>query len=138
MSLPSRFCRCLVLVGVVFCAMGCVHRRLTIDSSPPGALVEVDGEEIGYAPASVDFTYYGTREIKLRKDGYQTLTVHQKIPAPWYQRFPLDFFSDNFLFGKVHDRHRFHYQLQPTQEEAAAQGLMERAGSLRSESTLGR
>ena len=44
---------------------GCVSRRLTIRSDPPGALVELDGRRLGYTPVSVDFTYYATNEITL-------------------------------------------------------------------------
>lgn len=117
---------------------GCVHRRMTIESNPPNALVVVDGEEVGKTPTAVDFTYYGTREIKLIKDGYETATFHQPIPTPWYQLPGLDFFSDNFAFGKIRDRHRFSYTLQPrVTGPASAQGLLDRAGSLRSESMLG-
>src|SRR4051812_10525790 len=40
-----------------------VRRRLNVNSNPPGALVYVDNQQIGTTPCSVDFTYYGTREI---------------------------------------------------------------------------
>ena len=41
---------------------GCVQRRLTIRSSPPGAVVYVGNQEIGTTPISHDFIYYGSRE----------------------------------------------------------------------------
>jgi hypothetical protein len=111
---------------------------MTIESVPGRALVVVDGEEIGFTPASVDFTYYGTREIKLIKDGFETMTVQQPVPAPWYQIPPFDFFSDNFAFGQIKDQHRFVYQMQPSVTgQAETQGLIDRAQSLRSESVLG-
>ena len=68
---------------------GCVSRRLTIRSDPPGALLEVDGERVGYTPMSIDFTYYATREISLSKVGYEPLTVQQPIPAPWLSALPV-------------------------------------------------
>ncbi len=126
-----------LLAAIMLCgSVGCVHRRMTIESSPPGALVVVDGEEIGVTPASMDFTYYGTREIKLLKDGYETRTVQQPVATPWYQLPGLDFFSDNFAFTHIRDRHRFAYQLQPRRRTADSQGLLDRADSLRSESLL--
>src|SRR5688500_13325108 len=73
---------------------GCVQRRRTIRSNPPGALVYVDNHEIGVTPVATDFIYYGTRQIRLVKDGYETLTVLQGVPAPWYQYFPIDFFAE--------------------------------------------
>jgi hypothetical protein len=89
---------CMLLLGTLLCSSmtGCVFRRMTVRSDPPGALVMVDGEEVGYTPCSVPFVYYGTREITLVKPGYQTLTTMQKVQTPWYQYFPLEFFTDNF------------------------------------------
>ena len=78
------------LVALV-CLPGCVQRRMTIRSNPPGALVYVDNHEIGVTPVSTSFLYYGTREIRLVKDGYETLTVLQPMLPPWYQIPPLDF-----------------------------------------------
>ena len=79
----AAFCGCLVVA-----AAGCVQRRMTIRSNPPGALVYVDDYQIGTTPVSNDFVYYGTRKIRLVKDGYETLTVRQPFPIPWYEVFP--------------------------------------------------
>ena len=57
---------------------------MTIRSNPPGALVYVDDYEVGITPISTSFIYYGQRRIRLVKDGYETLTVMQPIPPPWY------------------------------------------------------
>lgn len=128
----------LTVLALCVCGSGCVHRRITIDSVPSRALVVVDGEEIGTTPASVDFTYYGTREIKLIKDGFETLTLDQPVPAPWYQIPPFDFFSDNFAMGRISDRRNFVYQLQPrVTGQAETQGLLDRAESLRSDAVMG-
>src|SRR5262245_35422538 len=111
---------------------GCMHRRLTIRSEPPGALVLVDGEEAGYTPASIDYTYYGTREITLQKDGYKTLTTPVKLATPWYQVFPLEFVTDNMALTKINDRREISYALVPEQLEPR-QDLEDRANNLRSE-----
>ena len=63
---------------------GCVERRYTIRTDPPGALAIVNGEEIGPTPVSRSFTYYGDREITLMLDGYKTKTLIQPIAAPWW------------------------------------------------------
>ena len=64
-----------IILAAILVAPGCVQRRMTIRSNPPGALVYVDDYELGTTPVSHDFVYYGTRNIKLVKDGYETLTV---------------------------------------------------------------
>lgn len=62
-------CCCLLAGAAVAAAGGCVQRRMTVRSNPPGALVYVDDYQIGTTPVSTDFIYYGTRKIRLVKDG---------------------------------------------------------------------
>src|SRR5215510_4455907 len=90
-----------------------VRRRLNVNSNPQGALVYVDNQQIGTTPCSVDFTYYGTREIRLIKPGFETLTVNQPIPAPWYQYTPIDFVAENLIATKVRDNRTVNYNLSP-------------------------
>ena len=118
------------LALVCLCQTGCVQRRLTIRSNPPGALVYVDNHEIGVTPVATDFIYYGTRQIRLVKDGYETLTVLQGVPAPWYQFFPIDFFAENVVPGEIRDERVLDFNLTP---QIIVQGdqLLERAEELR-------
>jgi hypothetical protein len=110
-----------------------VQRRLTIRSNPPGARVYVGDEEIGTTPVSTDFVYYGTRKIRLVKDGYETLVVNQPIPTPWYQIPPLDFVSENVVPGEIRDERVVNYQLVPLQNVPSDQ-LLGRAEQLRANS----
>lgn len=127
-----------VLIAILCtCQTGCVHRRFTVYSNPPGALVKVDGRDIGYTPASIDFTWYGTREIQLLKDGFETHTELVSIRAPWYQTFPLDFFSDNFLGTHASDHRQFSFQMQPKRTDNSTE-VIQRGRSLRSEALHGR
>ena len=91
----------LLIVATTLPATGAVRRRLNVNSNPAGALVYVDNQEIGTTPCSVDFTYYGTREVRLIKPGFETLTVNQPIPTPWYEYVPLDFVSEKSKFLKL-------------------------------------
>ena len=114
------------------CSSGCMHRRLTIRSDPPGAAVMVDGVEVGYTPASIDYTYYGTREITLTKEGYQTLTTPLKLSTPWYELFPLEFITENFALTKINDRRDVTYSLMRENLEPT-RNVEDRANNLRSE-----
>ena len=96
-------CCCLTVVAALVMAGGCVQRRMTVRSNPPGALVYVDDYQIGTTPVSTDFIYYGTRKIRLVKDGYETLTVRQPFPIPWYEIFPLDFVTENLWPWEIRD-----------------------------------
>jgi len=115
---------------VCVAASGCVQRRLLIRSDPPGAVVYVDDYEVGTTPASTSFTYYGTRKIRLVKDGCETLTVMQSIPPPWYQIPPLDFITENFVPGKIRDRQQLYYRLEP-QRVVPTEQLLREAEELR-------
>jgi len=111
-------------------AHGIVRRRLNVNSNPPGALVYVDNQQIDTTPCSVDFTYYGTREVRLIKPGFETLTVNQPIPTPWYEYIPLDFVSENLLAMKVRDNRTVTYNLSP-QLIVPTPELINRADQLR-------
>lgn len=105
---------------------------MTIRSNPPGALVYVDDQPtpIGTTPVSHDFIYYGTRKIRLIKDGYETLTVMQPIPAPWYEFPPIDFVAENLVPGQIRDQRIMDFQLKP-QMVVPTDQLMSRAEDLR-------
>jgi hypothetical protein len=120
------------LLGAAFCACqsGCVQRRMTVRTNPPGALLYVDDYEVGTTPCSASFTYYGTRKIRIVKDGYETLTVMQSIPAPWYEYTPFDFVAENFVPGEIRDQRVLDYQLKP-QTVAQSEQLVARAEELR-------
>lgn len=125
-----------VLATLLLLPTGCVRRRLTVRSNPPGALVYVDNQQIGTTPCSVDFTYYGTRDIRLVKPGFETLTVKQPIPTPWYEIPPLDFFSENLTPVKLRDNRTVLYELSP-QIIVPTQQLLDRANELRSDTQQG-
>lgn len=94
-------------------APGCVRRRLLIRSNPPGATVYVDNQPVGTTPCATSFVYYGTREIRLVKPGFETLTVNQPIPAPWYQWPGLDFISENVVPNEIQDFRTVSFNLTP-------------------------
>ena len=128
----------LALFAVTLCSaqIGCVQRRITVRSNPPGALVYIDDQEIGFTPVSTPFTYYGTRKIQLMKDGYETITVKQKFRPPWYQIPPLDFISENFWPREIRDERIVDFQLFP-QQIVPTEKLRQRAENLRSNSQQG-
>ncbi len=121
-----------VLIGLALGATqgGCVQRRMTVRTNPPGAMLYVDDYEVGTTPVSTNFTYYGKRKIRLVKDGYETLTVTQPIPAPWYEYPPIDFVAENLVPGEIRDQRVLDYQLKP-QAVVPTEQLLSRAQQLR-------
>ena len=94
---------------------GCVERRYTIYSDPPGAIVFRNGQYLGPTPVDDHFVYYGKYHFVLVKEGYETLVVDQKITTPWYEYPPLDFISESLVPWKIRDVRTFTYTMQPLQ-----------------------
>ena len=103
---------------------------MTIRTNPPGAVVYVDNYQIGTTPVSTNFIHYGTRNIRIVKDGYETLTVEQPIPAPWYQIPPIDFVAETMVPTEIRDHRTLNYQLVP-QRIVPPDELRSRAEDLR-------
>ncbi len=115
-----------VLVAVALAAgstLGCVDRRYVIETEPPGAVVQRNGQAIGATPADDHFVYYGTYNFTITKDGYETKVVPQRIPAPWYQYPPFDFITENLIPWRIQDVRRFHYDLEPVKSPQVEQIL---------------
>ena len=124
------------MVAVSTLCSGCVRRRLTVRSSPPGATVYIDDQEIGETPVSTPFVYYGTRKIQLVKDGFETLTVKQKFSPPWYEIPPLDFFAENVYPNELRDERIVEFEMEP-QRVVPIPEILERAQQLRDATKAG-
>lgn len=126
----------LLLVVVCLTQYGCVRRRMTIRTNPPGAVAFVDDQRIGVTPVSTPFTYYGTRKIQLFKDGFEPLTVKQRFPAPWYEYPPLDFIAENLWHRETRDERVVDFEMVP-QRIVPNEELLGRAEMLRDNAQAG-
>jgi len=122
-----------ILVAATFLFSSCAtlfsgtHQRITVDSSPPGATVIMDGQDRGVTPvtfkAKRDATTatVGKKAIRLEKDGYQTegyyLSTHMNglILLNFVNLF---FWAIDAASGAAvnYDRHS-HFHLIPEQEQ---------------------
>ena len=119
-----------VAIAIMLFAPGCVKRRMIVRSNPEGAFVTVDRQAIGMTPVAAQYTYAGTREIHLEKDGYETIDVKQRIVSPWYDRPILSLFSNNFAFREIRDDQVFDFEMRPLQQVNEKE-LIDRANQLR-------
>lgn len=132
-SRPDRRCRLALVVLLASLGMtGCVTRRYTIRTDPPGALVYVNGEELGPSPVSQSYTFYGSREIMLVADGYQTQRIIQEFPAPLYDNLLTDFFTENLVPFNIRDEREFFYKM-PVAQNPDPNILLQRGEALRSQ-----
>lgn len=125
----------LIVMVLVTCG-GCVRRRMTVRTNPPGATVSVDNQVIGTSPAAASFTYYGTREFRIEKDGFRTETIRRRLNPPWYEFPGIDFISETLWPGELRDERIIDVELVPKELQPPEQ-VLERADSLRQQSRAG-
>ena len=115
MNHSNLYLRCLIcaLCLLVCLNAGCVRKRMTFRTNPAGAMVYMDKQPVGLTPVSTGFTYYGTRNIEIVKDGYRTEKFLRKMHAPWYQIPPLDFISDTLWPLESRDERIIDVQMTP-------------------------
>lgn len=86
--------RLTALALLLMLSVGCVERRLLITSEPAGALVYLNDQEVGRTPLEVPFTWYGTYDVRLEREGYRTLQTEQVAEQPWWEKPGPDLFAE--------------------------------------------
>jgi hypothetical protein len=133
MHLRTRACRRLALrvCALAVCAVagtGCVRREIEVTSTPPGALLTLNGREMGRTPVTVDFTFDGTYDVRLRLDGYDPVVGSGQTHAPVWDFVGADLVAEVFP-AELHRVDRWHFDLLPAAQ--AEVGLMDRANAAR-------
>lgn len=119
-----------VLLALVLTGCG-VHRSVSVTSNPPGALLYLNGLEVGRTPVTRDFKWYGVYDVELRKEGYETLKTTGQLHTPWWQYVPIDLFAELMPFH-LHDRQKLDFAMKPVSPQAIDPDvLIQRAGELR-------
>ena len=122
----------IILSGII--TAGCVERLITVKTEPAGAVVYLNDEEVGTSPVTVPFTWYGTYEVVVRRDGYETIRTARTADAPFYEWPGIDLISECLLPFDIVDHHEWSFDL-TAQTPVDPNALIERAQVLR-EQTL--
>ncbi len=113
-------CNLLALIAVCLIVTlflgGCVERKLTINTEPQGAIVVLNDEEIGTSPVTVSFNWYGDYNVRISKEGFETLKTHRKLKRPWYDKFPFDFFAQLIYPSRIVNSYEWTFELAPKRE----------------------
>lgn len=126
-SLSTLFAIALISATVL---SGCVERRLTINTRPQGALVALNDEEIGLSPVTVSFNWYGDYNVRISKDGFETLNTHRELKGPWYDKFPYDFFAQLLNPKRIEDSYEWTFNLEE-KRQISREKLIESAEKLK-------
>lgn len=119
-------------VAVIAGSTGCVRRVVSITSDPSGATVWLNDREIGRTPCSVDFTYYGTYDVRLELEGYEPMSTSADANAPWWDTIGVDVFAEATP-ANLKSTNTWHFTLQPAVRDHSA--LAERAREMRERTT---
>lgn len=102
---------------------GCLTRKVSITSEPPGATVWVNDVEVGRTPAEAAFRYYGVYDVRVEKEGCEPLRTRARARAPFYEYPPIDL-AANAIPGAEHVV-RWHFTLEPALETSLPKAQLE-------------
>lgn len=119
-----------VSLATIIILCGCVERKLTINTKPQGALVTLNDEEVGTSPVTVSFSWYGNYNVRISKEGYETLKTHRKLKEPWYDYFPFDFFAQVLSAKRIVDSYEWTFEL-TEKKQIGREELIQKAEELK-------
>jgi hypothetical protein len=117
---------CAALAAIA--AAGCVRREIEVTSTPPGALLTLNGREVGRTPVRIQFTFDGVYDVRMRLAGYESVQGTGTTDMPVWDFVGADLVAE-MVPADIHRLERWHFELVP--EAHAEVGLMERAEAAR-------
>jgi len=131
----TRFTLLALSLGAPALLAGCLERRVSITSEPSNAVVYVNDVEVGRTPVDADFTYYGSYDVRIDKEGFEPLRTKAVARAPIYEYPPFDLLAIAAPLG-IDTTVKWHFDLTPSLDATQStqeleQGLIERAANLR-------
>lgn len=118
----------LILIFAALSLTACADRRLHITSDPPGALVTLNDVQVGRTPLEVNFTSFGTYDVRLQRDGYATLLTSAKAKPELHDEPVADALSA-ILPERPRTNIYWHFVMDPLETDPDA--LITRARELR-------
>ncbi len=125
---PRAIAAVLGLTVLGLLSTGCVRRVVSITSDPSGAMVSLNDREIGRTPCQAEFTYYGTYDVRLEKEGFEPLSTSADANAPWWDNMGPDVVAEA-VPADLKSLNEWHFTLIPVLQDRAA--LVDRAKELR-------
>lgn len=120
---------CLVAAALVTAASlpGCSRRTIEVTSTPPGAVVWLNDQQVGRTPIEVHFTHFGVYDVRLKLDGYEPISTSRHAVTPVHEYPPIDLPASAL---PIEHRVTWHFDLTPTPDQPPS-ALVARAAALR-------
>ena len=119
---------------IALVATGCLaERRLLVETTPPGALVELDWEPVGHTPLELVIDHDGKRRLLVSLEGYESVLRDIEFESTWKSSFPFDVFTELLHPLPEDEVMRVTLELSPREAATAAElaPVLERAETLR-------
>jgi hypothetical protein len=97
---------------------GCVRREIEITSTPPGALLTLNGREVGRTPQRIQFTFDGTYDVRLRLAGYESVQGSGTTDMPVWDFIGADLVAEVAPVD-AHRLEHWHFELVPDDDANA-------------------
>lgn len=120
----------LLLLTTAVGAPGCLERKIHVTSEPPGAAVWINDVEVGRTPLTTGFTYYGTYDVRVRKDGFAPVWTSRPANTPLWECPPVDIFA-MAVPVTIEKQVEWDFKLSPSEPEDLP-SLVKRAGEMKS------
>lgn len=126
----------LIASAALLTLSGCVERRIRVTSTPSGARVWINDQQVGTTPVETHFTFYGNYDVRLELHGYNAVSEPRKAKAPLYEYPGPDLIATALPFN-FKPLIEWHFDLTEVEEttdpEHARDNLLTRAADLRNQ-----
>lgn len=109
-------------VAMLLVLGGCLERRIHVTSDPPGAAVTINDVEVGRTPLKTGFKYYGTYDVRIRKEGHEPIWTPRTANTPLWEVPPVDLVA-TALPIRIENEVSWHFDLAPTTADNAEELL---------------
>ena len=114
----SLACAALALAALALAA-GCVRREIEVTSTPPGALLTLNGREIGRTPTRIEFTFDGMYDVRLKLAGYESVAGSGDSDMPVWDFMGADLVAE-MVPTDIHRLEHWHFELVPDDDANAS------------------
>ena len=111
-------CAAIALTALALTA-GCVRREIEVTSTPPGALLTLNGREIGRTPTRIEFTFDGTYDVRLKLAGYESVAGSGDSDMPVWDFMGADLVAE-IVPTDIHRLEHWHFELVPDDDADAS------------------
>lgn len=102
----------LPMLAALLVVGGCVRSKVRVTSEPSGAIITMNGVNLGTTPVEYPFTWYWYYDFAAEMEGYETASLRRRFHSPIYLMPGLDLIMELIPIN-IHDTKKVHLELTP-------------------------